>query len=133
MRHILAIFIYTMMLSTSLLHWQRGYVAVQALRTPELFGDADAIVLVTDHEIRGLIFNEYFGGILTGSIEKNEVACRITQVSGEQIHGIDRFVPCYAIIKGEKWTGWIDFRGHHRKLCGAKSIEILPMNCSLEK
>ena len=125
MRHMIAIVFYTMLLSMN------AGVKVQALRTPELFGDANAVMVYSGSELHGFIFNKDFGGIIAGTISGNEVTCRISQVSGETIKDVNGFVACYAIVKDEKWTGWIEFRGHHRKLCGARSIEKLPATCRL--
>ncbi len=104
-----------------------------AFRAPELLGDAPAYLVRAGDHLAGLISAD--GSYLfafTGMIDGREISCRITQIGGERIHDAEAPIPCYALERDGRWTGWIEFRGHQRKFCGADQVDHLPASCMLK-
>lgn len=102
-----------------------------AMRAPELFGDAQAVLVRSDGSLGGLIYAPGALFAFEGSIGTKDVTCTITQIGGAPIDGAERPVHCYAAIRAGKWIGWIDFRGSRRKFCAAAEVGALPASCRL--
>ncbi len=108
-------------------------ISRQAFRTPELFGDAQAVLVEREQVLYGLIYNADFIGVITGTMEAKELTCQIRQLAGEPVQDLEGAVPCFARRRGDRWLGWIHFRGHPRKFCGAPEISSLPEICRLSE
>jgi|GEM_PF-4993804 len=86
---------------------------------PELFGRSDAFLIAGN----GLVIVDY-GTFLM--LTKND-QCILLQIYGESIGdgegGTVWFIPCGFKYSphGNRFTGWIDFRGHHRPFCGTQT------------
>lgn len=89
---------------------------------PELFGEGKM------YAIGGLGYIAAWGGWI---IYNGSKTCVIVQVSGERIDGADKPIPCFTRQKNGdgRFVGWIDFRGHRRKFCGAGDPLNLPRKC----
>ena len=58
------------------------------------------------------------------------VKCSITKVVGGAIKDYTGPVACRMVYDGGiAFTGWVDFRNHHREFCGGNSSENLPGKC----
>ncbi len=114
----LLIFIVTLICSVCLL------IDVMIVCTPELFGNGTMYIFRIRDRFAGYI-DAWGGWIIYGSVTD----CRIVQITGEQISDAEQPVPCHMNFNGNKFRGWIDFRGHPRAFCGASSMEQLPQKC----
>lgn len=104
-----------------------------SLRAPELFGDARAYVAQSGRGLYGLIYAPGAAFVFRGDLGDRDLSCSITQIAGQPIDQADGPVPCYAVQRGGRWIGWIQFRGGQRAFCGAASIDELPQICRLRK
>ncbi len=102
---------------------------VMSLRAPELFGTAPAYIVRSDRTLYGLILAPGAGFTFEGTVGEKDIVCRITQIAGEPIQQAEQRVPCYAMHRGDRWIGWIDFRGHERPSCAAPTEGRLPRVC----
>lgn len=102
-----------------------------SVRAPELIGDGRAYVVQSGQAITGLVVSPAGVFTIAGSLGSRDMACSLTQISGEPIEGADHPVRCYLMRRGAKWVGWIDFRGSLRKFCAADQVEALPAACRL--
>lgn len=58
------------------------------------------------------------------------VKCTITKIVGGAIKDYSGPVACRMVYDGGiAFTGWVNFRGHHREFCGGNSPENLPGKC----
>lgn len=107
--------------------------APMAISAPELFGDASAYVVDLGGSAFGVIFNDGYAAVITGTWYGRELTCEIRQAGGVQVVGAEAPVPCYVMRREDKWIGWIDFRGHQRKFCAGPSLDRMPATCRLGK
>lgn len=97
------------------------------VHAPELFGD-------------GILYRWRVGGYAVGYVQAwggwlyyakgND--CRLVQLHGEVITGVTGGgVNCKQVSNkpDSNFRGWIDFRGHPRKFCGAVLLENMPRPC----
>lgn len=98
------------------------------VHAPELFGDGAMYLLQTRGYILGYI--DAWGG---WAIYGRASACRIVQIMGTPIDGAEQSIPCFMNFqKDHRFSGWIDFRGHRRKFCGASNLDSIPLKCYRE-
>lgn len=94
------------------------------VQAPELFGDGTMYVMGGQ---RFAGFVSAWGGWLIYGTRHD---CRIVQLYGTPIGGAEKPVPCHMVFKKQnRFTGWIDFRGHTRKFCGATDRTNIPPKC----
>lgn len=113
--------VYTIVGTLLLLLFLAASIRVQTVRAPELFG------IGTMYQIGNyaMIVRSPFVFAMTVN------PCTIVQVAGPQIEGAERPISCRVGVG--RWRGWIDFRGHARPFCGARTAEELPRKCRGEQ
>ncbi len=99
--------------------------AVFIVSAPELFGNGTAYMIHPGNVFLGYI--DAWGGWAITQIGNK---CWIIQIVGDRIGGAEKPVSCFMSFQNwDRFTGWIDFRGHRRKFCGAGNARNLPMKC----
>lgn len=94
----------------------------------ELFGQGHA-VLFRDYPPTGIIFSSLGVWYISSTVSDDGFPCTMTQILGAEVGDYDaqgNYVktptPCFVRpvrANPEKFQGWIMFRGHLRKFCGA--------------
>lgn len=96
--------------------------------TKELFGHGQA-TLLSEYPPIGLVKVSGWGTwFVVGQESLGGYSCWLIQVEGQPIQDYDaegraiyRPIPCYFwrdVQRPDTFSGWIDFRGHERRLCG---------------
>jgi hypothetical protein len=104
------------------------------MRTPELFGDKQAYVLNMGETYLGYVWGDGIGFIILGNEQDKTVSGTMFQVQGEKINNAqypETPITFKMLNKGNKFSGWIFFRGHERKFCGARYGYQFPEVCML--
>ncbi len=94
-------------------------------RTPELLRDAPAVIGRYGELTIGVVWNDYAGFLLYSRGEQ----CYLLQAFGGHVGGANGPIKCLMVWRNERFRGWIEFRGHPRKFCGAESLLKLPDMC----
>jgi len=130
MKHTPTVVLFTMTLALlAALPAQGSFSGHWAMRTPELFGDAEALVWQVGPYVFGVVqgWGTY---VMLGQAEGNVMTCQMTQL-GRTVVDATEAIPCGARLRpdGMRFNGWIDFRGHARPFCGADEPGRIPTKC----
>lgn len=97
---------------------------VYFVRAPELFGDGHMYFARVGDRLFGYVY-AWGGWMITGRVDD----CRIRQLFGPQIDGVNGPIACFVDFRKNRFVGWIDFRGHRRKFCGGLDADAMPVKC----
>lgn len=111
-----------------------GALWIGVTETPELMGNANAVMLRGGESLVGLMWDENAVFVVHGSGEVR-VQCELKQVWGIEYGRYEsdgEDIPCLIVWRESgKFRGWIDWRnvGRNRAFCGAPSAGQLPEVC----